>query len=88
MPSGYQSLEGRWKIKGSRKPYGESRRACDSNGSCKRGHLSLCGHTNWSTATEASSAMLIKNSLPLPGHFQFRQQTPATHQSLTRQDLC
>lgn len=88
MPAGYQSLEGRWKIKGSRKPYGESHTACDSNGSCKRGHLSLCGHTNWSTATEASSAMLIKNSLPLPEHFQFRQQTPATHQSLTRQVLC
>lgn len=29
-----------------------------------------------------------KNSLPLPGHFQRREQTPATHQSLTRQDSC
>lgn len=52
MPAVYQSLQGRWKVKGSRKPCGESHMACDSNGSCKQGHLSLCGHTNWSTATE------------------------------------
>lgn len=60
MPTGYQRLEGRWKIKGSRKPYGASHTACDFNGSYKRGHLSLCGQTNWSTVAEASSAMLIK----------------------------
>lgn len=64
MPTGYQSLEKRWKIKGNRKPYGESHTACDSNGSCKRGHLSLYGHANWSRAIEASSAMLIKHPIP------------------------
>lgn len=87
MPTGYQSLEEDGEKKGRRKPYGESHRACTSNGSCKRGHLSLCGHTNWSKATEGSSPMLRKkkNSLPLPGHFQFINRTPATYQSLTRQ---
>lgn len=55
--------------------------ACDSNGGCKPGHLSLRGHTNCLRATDTSSATLVKDSLPLPGRFQSGERTPATHQS-------